>query len=33
MKRIAVLLMVLMGVYAHAQDSRGSITGQVTDPS
>lgn len=35
MKRIAVLLLVLIGVgfNAHAQDSRGSITGQVTDPS
>jgi hypothetical protein len=33
MKRIVVLLLVLMGVNAYAQDSRGSITGQVTDPS
>lgn len=33
MKRIVVLLLVLMGAYAYAQDSRGSLTGQVTDPS
>lgn len=33
MKRVAVLLMALMSVYAYAQNSRGSITGQVTDPT
>jgi hypothetical protein len=33
MKRLALLLMILMCVHAYAQDSRGSITGQVVDPS
>jgi hypothetical protein len=32
-KRLAVFLLIVAGVYAYAQDSRGSITGQVTDPS
>lgn len=32
MKRFVLLLIALMGVNAYAQDSRGSITGQVTDP-
>lgn len=33
MKRLVLLFLVSMGVYAYAQDSRGSITGQVTDPT
>lgn len=31
MKRIVWFLLVLAGVYAHAQNSRGALTGQVTD--
>lgn len=33
MKRILLLLLVALGVNAYAQNSRGSITGQVTDPT
>ena len=33
MKRFVLFLLVLVGSYAYAQDSRGSITGQVTDPT
>ncbi len=33
MKRIVLLLFVLVGAYAYAQDSRGSIVGQITDPT
>jgi len=32
-KRFVLFLLVLVGSYAYAQDSRGSITGQVTDPT
>ena len=33
MKRFVLFLLVLAGSYAYAQDQRGSITGQVTDPT
>ena len=33
MRRLVLLLLVFAGAYAAAQDSRGSITGQVTDPN
>ncbi|MDP9051280.1 MAG: carboxypeptidase-like regulatory domain-containing protein [Acidobacteriota bacterium] len=33
MKRIALLFLVLISLPAFAQNSRGSITGQITDPS
>ena len=33
MKRFALLLTLLLGANAYAQNSRGSITGQVTDPN
>ncbi len=33
MKRFVLFLLVLVGSYAYAQESRGSITGQVTDPT
>jgi hypothetical protein len=33
MKRFVVFLLVLIGTCAYAQNSRGSITGQVTDPN
>ena len=33
MKRLVLFLLVAIGSYACAQDSRGSITGQVTDPT
>jgi hypothetical protein len=33
MKRFVLFLLVLVGAYAYGQDSRGSITGQVTDPT
>lgn len=32
MKRFLVFLLILTGAYAYSQSSRGSITGQVTDP-
>ncbi len=33
MKRFVFCLLVFVGAYAYAQNSRGSITGQVTDPT
>lgn len=33
MKRLVVFLLFLAGICAHAQVSRGTITGRVTDPS
>ena len=33
MKHFVLFLLVLVGSYAYAQESRGSITGQVTDPT
>lgn len=33
MKRFVLLLLVLAGSYSYAQNLRGSITGQVTDPT
>ena len=33
MKHLVLFLLVLTGAYAYAQDSRGSLTGQVTDPT
>jgi hypothetical protein len=33
MKHWLLVLLITMGVCAHAQDSRGSLTGQVTDPT
>jgi hypothetical protein len=32
-KHFVLFLLVLVGSYAYAQESRGSITGQVTDPT
>jgi hypothetical protein len=32
-KHFVLFLLVVVGSYAYAQDSRGSITGQVTDPT
>ena len=31
MKHLALLLLILVSACAYAQDSRGSVTGQVTD--
>lgn len=33
MKRFVLFLLVLAGSYAYAQEFRGALTGQVTDPT